>query len=215
MSAKLQNQIEVEELIPTRQSLLSRLKDWNDHQSWKAFFDTYWRLIYSAAIRAGLSDAEAQDVVQETLISVSKSMPHFQYDPRKGSFKTWLMRLTGWRIKRQFAKRTPAQRFPPAEFRTATGTAHLDRIADPAGVPLEALWDVEWEKNLMAAALERVKTKVDPKQFQIFDYCVLKNLPVPRVVAALRVNRGMVYLARHRIGKLLKQEISRLQNQPF
>src|SRR5882757_5840711 len=89
---------EVNELIPTRQSLLSRLKDWNDQESWKVFFDTYWRLIYGAALKAGLNDAEAQDVVQETVVSVLKSMGSFDYNTEKGSFKGWLLRLTSWRI---------------------------------------------------------------------------------------------------------------------
>src|SRR5690348_7554709 len=95
----------VNELIPTRQSLLSRLKDWNDQGSWKLFFDTYWRLIYNSAIKAGLSDAEAQDVVQETVVSVMKSMPGFKYHAENGSFKSWLLRLTSWRIGDQFRKR--------------------------------------------------------------------------------------------------------------
>src|SRR5579863_484913 len=89
---------EREELIPTRQSLLSRLKDWEDQDGWKIFFDTYWRLIYGTAVKAGLSDAEAQDVVQETIVSVLKSMPKFKYDSSKGSFKSWLLNLTKWRI---------------------------------------------------------------------------------------------------------------------
>src|SRR5258705_5904182 len=95
----------VGDMIPTRKSLLGRLKDWNDQESWKVFFDTYWRLIYSAAMKAGLSDVEAQDVVQETVISVFKSMPGFDYDPGKGSFKSWLLRLTSWRIVDQLRKR--------------------------------------------------------------------------------------------------------------
>ena len=53
-----------DELIPTRWSLICRLKDWNDQVGWREFFDTYWKLIYSVAIKAGLTDAEAQDVVQ-------------------------------------------------------------------------------------------------------------------------------------------------------
>jgi len=68
------------ELCPTRQSLLSRLKSWDDQESWKDFFDTYWRLIYNAAVRAGLTEPEAQDVVQETLLSVAKKIPEFKYD---------------------------------------------------------------------------------------------------------------------------------------
>src|SRR6266404_6978520 len=98
------------ELIPTRRTLLSRLKNWNDHDSWKVFFDTYWKLIYNAAIRAGLTDAEAQDVVQDTVISVSKSLAAGDYDPTRSSFKTWLMRLTGWRILGQLRKRQPCDR---------------------------------------------------------------------------------------------------------
>src|SRR5438552_9702284 len=70
----------------TRQSLLSRLKNWNDHESWKTFFDTYWRLIYSTAIKAGLTDAEAEDVVQETIISVMKGLPEYRQRSEKRLF---------------------------------------------------------------------------------------------------------------------------------
>ena len=33
--------------LRTRQSLLTRLKDWDDHASWREFVNTYWKLIYS------------------------------------------------------------------------------------------------------------------------------------------------------------------------
>ena len=64
----------IDELLPTRQSLLSRLRDWDDQESWREFFDTYWRLIHGLALKCGLTDAEAQDVVQETMVSVAMSM---------------------------------------------------------------------------------------------------------------------------------------------
>ena len=70
--------------LPTRVTLLSRLRDWDDRESWQEFFDTYWRLIYSTATRSGLTDAEAQDVVQEVLLGASKSLPKFKYDPSRG-----------------------------------------------------------------------------------------------------------------------------------
>src|SRR5205809_266855 len=81
-------------LVATRQSLISRLKNWDDHESWNAFFNVYWRLIYSAALQAGLNEEEAQEVVQATIISVSKAMPSFRYDATKGSFKAWLLQLS-------------------------------------------------------------------------------------------------------------------------
>src|SRR5262245_26498265 len=89
----------------TRASLLERLKNWEDKESWREFFAIYWRLIYSTATKAGLSDAEAQDVVQETIITVAKKMPGFKYDPAIGSFKSWLLHTTRWKITDQFRKR--------------------------------------------------------------------------------------------------------------
>ncbi|MDB6067237.1 MAG: polymerase, sigma-24 subunit, subfamily [Pedosphaera sp.] len=206
---------DVNELIPTRQSLLSRLKDWNDQESWKVFFDTYWRLIYGAALKAGLNDAEAQDVVQDTVISVLKSMPGFEYDTEKGSFKGWLLRLTSWRIADQARKRQKGIEEQPRDSDTSTKTEHLERLADPVGIGLEATWDEEWEKNLMAAAVDRVKKKVDPKQYQIFDLYVLKQWPVTKVARTLKVNPGRVYLIKHRIGNLIKKEVAYLRSKPI
>jgi RNA polymerase sigma-70 factor (ECF subfamily) len=205
----------VNPLIPTRQSLLGRLKDWNDQESWKAFFDTYWRLIYNAAIKAGLNDAEAQDVVQETVVSVLKSIPNFQYDAQKGSFKNWLFRLTSWRIGDQFRKRRGGIDLHQREPDTSTATAILERVADPVSLKLERTWDEDWERNLVAAAIERVKSKVDPKHYQIFDLCVVKEWPVSRIAQTLNVSPATVHLAKHRINRRIKKEIARLQTKPI
>ena len=202
-------------MIPTRASLLSRLKDWQDETSWKVFFDTYWKLIYNAAIKAGLSDAEAQDVVQETVISVFKTIPDFQYKASGGSFKSWLLKLTSWRIVDQFRNRQrnikAAKRLAGSTARTAT----VDGVPDPASSGLEAIWDEEWEQNLMHAATNRVKRAVDPKQYQIFDLYVLKNWPARKVASTLKVNLGRVYLAKHRIGTMIKKELRCLQTKPI
>src|SRR5438132_294694 len=99
----------VEDSLPTRHSLLSRLKNWDDSESWSDFFNTYWRLIFNFACKAGLTEAEAQDVVQQTVIEVSQKIREFKYDPKRGSFKTWLLQLTRWRIQDQFRKRLPFQ----------------------------------------------------------------------------------------------------------
>src|SRR5215471_6833521 len=79
-----------DEPLPTRQSLLERLKRWDDQESWRDFFNLYWGLLYSTAIKAGLSDSEAQDVVQDTIIMASRKMEKgFKYDPAVDSFKGW------------------------------------------------------------------------------------------------------------------------------
>ncbi|HYV31109.1 MAG TPA: sigma-70 family RNA polymerase sigma factor [Candidatus Binatia bacterium] len=128
-----------EDFIPTRESLLSRLKDWRDDASWQDFFDTYWRLIYGVARKAGLSDPEAQDIVQETVLSVARKIEGFRYDPKVCSFKTWMLQLTRWRIINQLKRRqretsqTPIPIGDPADRTDA-----LEQIADPAGCDLEA-----------------------------------------------------------------------------
>src|SRR5438309_3627242 len=174
-----------EEPIPTRDSLLGRLRDWGDEKSWKTFFDTYWKLIYGRAIRAGLTDAEAQDVVQDTVICVCKSMREFKYD-KSGSFKQWLLRLTTWRIHDILRRRIPGLK--EKGNRQSTATDDLDKIADPTPSPLESAWDKEWEENLVEAAIERVKARVDGKSYQIFDLSVGKNWPVARISQALNVS---------------------------
>src|SRR6476646_2439882 len=95
-----------DELIPTRASLLDRLKDLGDQASWNRFYEIYHDLIFSVARRAGLNEAEASEVVQDTLISVAKQMPEFTYDPAKDSFKGWLLTVVRWRIRDQLAKRS-------------------------------------------------------------------------------------------------------------
>jgi RNA polymerase sigma factor (sigma-70 family) len=96
--------------IATRQSLLGRLSNLDDNESWRKFFDTYWKLIYNVARRSGLDDAVAQDVVQDTIIAVAREMPRFHYDPARGSFKQWLFRITRRRVCDQLRR---AYRQPP------------------------------------------------------------------------------------------------------
>jgi RNA polymerase sigma-70 factor (ECF subfamily) len=122
MASLLPVQSENSDLLPTRQSLLGRLKDWSDDQSWRDFFETYWRLIYSTARKSGLSDAEAQEVVQETVIAVAKQMSAFKYDPALGTFKGWLKLVIRRRVVDQYRKRKPHEvglaSFGPADSGT-------------------------------------------------------------------------------------------------
>src|SRR5213594_4866909 len=100
-------------LLATRRSLVDRLANWDDRKRWQEFFDTYWKLIYSAARKSGLTDAEAQEVVQETVITVAKNIDKLRYDPAVGSFKGWLLQITRWRTADQFRKRESGDAKPP------------------------------------------------------------------------------------------------------
>ena len=197
------------EFIPTRRSLLSRLKDWDNHDSWREFFNTYWRLIYEFALKAGLKDAEAQDVVQETVISVANQMKGFKYDPACGSFKAWLMQITRRRIADHLRKRYRSGAVDTLNLEDPAVAATLSEL--PGASMLDAMWEEEWRRHMADAALERVKRLVSPEQFQMFEFSVLQHWPTGKVAEALGVSTVQVYMARHRVGKMVKKEIQRLE----
>ena len=194
--------------IATRRSLLERLRCWDDQASWQDFFDTYWRLIYGVALKSGLTDDEAQDVVQDTIASVARSMPGFRYEPNQCSFKTWLLNMTRWRIVDQIRKRQAA---PASRSALSADTSLLEQIADPKESGLDRIWNTEWQANVIHMATQRVKRQVKAKLYQMFYLHVVKELPVQEVARRVGANAGQVYLAKHRVGRLLKREIKRLE----
>jgi RNA polymerase sigma factor (sigma-70 family) len=204
--------------ISTRLSLLARLKDCNDQESWREFFDTYWRLIQTSARKAGLSDVEAEEVVQEVVIAAAKKMPEFTYVPGKDSLKGWLLGVTRWKIGDQFRKRNP--KFSKSDSRTvslhlsreretSSRTATIERVPDPGN--LEATWDVEWHENLLQVALNHVKNRVNPAHYEIYHLNVVQGLRARETARALGVRISAVHLAKFRVGKLVRKEVQRLK----
>jgi RNA polymerase sigma-70 factor (ECF subfamily) len=203
-------------LNQTRASLLNRLKNLDDQESWRDFYDTYSNLIYQVAFKSGLTDTEAKEVLQETMIRIAKKMPDFKYDPAR-SFKGFLLHETGFRIKDQFGKRHPERQAPGRKPGETSRTATIDRIPDPAGSVLDDVWNAEWEKNLFDRAIKKVKGqirdgKAQSRQYQLFDLYVIKQWPAQKVADAMGVKIGQVFLAKHRITALIKKAIKSLEN---
>jgi RNA polymerase sigma factor (sigma-70 family) len=198
---------------PTRPSLLRRVRESGDDRAWQEFNDFYGPLIFRFAIQAGLAETEAQEVVQETLISAARNLPAFRYDPKVCAFKTWLLNLSRWRVTEQLRKRLPpTPRAKPSDDATAR-TATLDRLPDPASTDLERIWDKEWREALLDRALLRVKKQVTARQWQVYDAYVLKQWPALEVARNLQVSIARVYVAKHRIGGMITKELRRLQKE--
>lgn len=193
-------------LAITRQSLVARLNDWGDHGKWQEFFETYWRLIYSVAVRAGLQDDEAQEVVQETCIAVAKNVGG--YDSKAGSFKAWLLQMARWRITDQFRKRDKRRADPGDDDTRAT--AMIDRLPGSGQGAFQDMWNEEWQRHTLVAALSRMKRRVDPRQYQIFDCIVMKEWSAAKTAKELRVNIAQVYLVKHRLKAILKKELQEI-----
>jgi RNA polymerase sigma factor (sigma-70 family) len=199
--------------VPTRPSFVGRLKSPDDNTTWQQFFDRYWKLIYEVALRSGLTESEAKDVVQETVVTVAKKIGSFEYNPAQGSFKGWLLTITRCRIVDEFRKRPRFQTtsiHDPAADSALTST--IDRIPDERTNDLVALWDEEWRKNLMDVAVERVKRQVKARHFQVFELSVLRNWSAHQIARALNLNLGQVYLTKHRLVKLVKNEVKSIEN---
>jgi RNA polymerase sigma-70 factor (ECF subfamily) len=201
-----------EDSLPTRHSLLSRLRDLGDSSSWNTFFNRYWRLIYNVARKSGLSEQEAEDVVQETVIAVARKMPEFRYEPAKGSFKSWLLLICRRRIQDHFRG---VYTSPQVVSLTGAETEGVgENVPDPILPPdaqMEVIWEQEWRENLLRTARARVRQRINPKHYQVFDCCVIHNQRPAAVAQMLGLNAAQVYLAKHRVSAAVKRAVKELE----
>ena len=197
--------------LPTRPSLLFRLRDWEDAASWSEFNRLYRKLVHGYAERSGLTHAEAEDVTQDVFKRVAETIHEFESQPERGSFRRWLMNLTRWRIADKFRDRSAAGWQAPNRHESDDRTSTVERIPDRDGDEME--WDSQWRQHVLEAALERIARRTKPRHFQVFDLYVRRQWPVLRVSRELGINPASVYVIGHRLTKQLKQEVSRLQAQ--
>ena len=192
--------------LQTRRSLLTRLKDLDDQAGWRAFFDRYWRLIYNVARKSGLSDADAQEIVQDTMASLAGQKGGVQHDPARGRFRALLLTIVRrrvvdlWRRRERQAGREVAME----------DEAALDAAAPAAGSGFETLWDAEWRQSLLENAMARVQPNVSARQLQIFDLSVVQGVPAAEIKARLGVSMTQIYMARFRVGRRVKAELATL-----
>ena len=197
-------------LLETRSSLINRLKATINGESWEVFFNTYWELIYNVARRKGLSEADSQDIVQETILKVHKSLDRFQYNRERGSFKGWLCTITRTRLIEHYKKK---QRQPPTQQPREDEDDPLVNLADPQGPELDRIWSEEWSRSLIQRSLTFLKQQVSLKQYQIFKCHCIDEWTVKEVCDALNVNAAQVYMAKQRVGKIFAAKLERLKQE--
>jgi RNA polymerase sigma-70 factor (ECF subfamily) len=188
----------------TRRTLIDRLGHRMD-ADWYQFFDNYWRLIYNSALRAGLSPSDCEEVVQETVMAVFKQIDTFRYDPDRGRFRSWLQSITRNKIRDQQRKIVRQRKLLQKEADSIP-----DNIADCDESSGDSDWGEEWQKNLLHAALDNIKKKVDPKHFQVFHMINIEDTPIAEVSSFLGIGRVRIYLINHRIRKQVASEVHRL-----
>jgi RNA polymerase sigma-70 factor (ECF subfamily) len=203
-----------ETFLPTRSSLLINLRTLEDTASWQEFFDTYQRSIFGLAMKCGLSRAEAEEVVQETMVTVARKMPEFKYDRALGSFKGWLFTITRRAVRKQLRRRRSRNELESSPDAIVENEAEeLDasaEVADPT-VDFAEQWEEDWRLSLLDMAIDRVRRRIKPKQFQMFDLYVKQQRPMADVTRILNVNAAQVYMAKLRVSGAIRSEMAQLQ----
>ena len=204
------NTVPATDTLPTRVSLLDRLKNLDDRCSWEEFVRYYEAKVTHIARQRGLRQWEAEEVAHEVFKRVAQKICEYQPRTRAGSFRSWLFQLTRWRAgdRLRDRARTPGwvsqSPFSDREERTAT----IERI--PAPSDTEAAFEAESRHHLLATLLKHVEADVSPKQLQIFQLLVVDELSPAEVGRLYGVSTNSIYVIKHRVMAKLRAELSRL-----
>jgi RNA polymerase sigma factor (sigma-70 family) len=207
-----------DELLPTRPSLLARLRNRDDskgwHRGWEEFYLLYHPVIYGRALKQGLSETEAEDVVQEIVIGLAASLPTFEYDPGRASFKTWVFRVVRNKVVDHLRRRGRQARIEAGGLESDGDSKVFEEMADDKVLAPDREWDLMWEANLRRAALDEVRNRVKPMTMRLYLHHVVDGNSVEATVGWFKdsqVSPDTVHLARHRVQKMLDETIKRLR----
>jgi RNA polymerase sigma-70 factor (ECF subfamily) len=190
----------------TRPSLLIRLRDPREREAWSQFVNIYSPLIYRIATRNGLQDADASDVVQEVMRTVAQSIPQFEYDRDRGTFRGWLKTVTRSRIAdyRRRGKHQTVDDDAAAQFL-------LEQVPDREDQ--DELWDREYQQTLFEWAVQQCRAEFQPSTWSAFWRSSVQGEAAKAVAAELDMSIGAVYIARSRVVARLKKLIAQVEGE--
>jgi RNA polymerase sigma factor (sigma-70 family) len=189
----------------TRPSLLVRLRNFQDQQSWEEFYSLYRPLIYRMARNQGFQDADAWELTQEVFIAVASAIEQWDPNPQRGSFRGWLFRITRNLMLNWLAYR---RRHP-----TGTGNSDIRRLLAEQPDPHQedsAIFDREYKQQAFAWASQEICQEFQASTWQAFWLTSVENQPVTEVAKKLGISAGAVYIARSRVMAKLRQKIETL-----
>ena len=192
----------------TRPSLLIRIRDAQDAEAWQQFVGLYAPVIYGYLRKRGLQDADAADLTQDALRTVAVSAGRLDYDPQRGKFRGWLFTL----VHRKLLD------FLASKGRRLQGTGdtgvHL-RLAEEPAPPAdeESLWNEEYERQLLARAIDAVRGDFHEQTWQAFWLTAMEGKKAKEAAEQLGLSVTAVYMAKSRVTTELKKLVRRWQSE--
>lgn len=184
----------------TRHSLLARACE-GEEDAWKRLSDLYRPLILGWLRRYGLQSEDAEDLAQEILVAVVRSLGEFAHSGRRGAFRSWLRTITVNRT-RNFWK---AQ----GNRETATGDSGVLQLLqglEDEDSELSRVWDQQHDQYVVRCLLDLVALEFEPKTVLAFRRLTLDGASGEEVARELATSVGAVYVAKARVLKRIRQE---------
>lgn len=186
----------------TSLSLLERVREPADEEAWNRFVALYSPLLFQWASRAGLSENDADDLVQDVFVALVKELPTFQYDGTK-SFRAWLRKvlLNKWRDKLRRRRELTIGGDDPrfGELASADGEEAFNVISEE-----------EYRQALIAQAFQLMRADFEPKTWQACWEFIVSEKSAAQVAAELKMTPKAVYMAKARVLQRLRQELDGL-----
>lgn len=183
----------------THGTLLARISDASDPAAWSEFCAQYEEMIRAFARRQGMVGSDADDVVQEVLLALTKALPGFEYDPAKGKFRSYLKTVVVRGIIRKRERQAGEARTLDLneESRVAAADATLDDV-----------WEEEWRQQHLRRAMRKTEAEFSNTDVRCFRAYVLEGADAEEVAKRFNVSVGQIYNAKHRILARLRETIA-------
>jgi RNA polymerase sigma-70 factor (ECF subfamily) len=194
----------------TRASLLVQIRDATNDGAWREFINLYGPVVYGFARKRGLQDADAADLMQDVMRSISSAIGKLDYDRNQGTFRGWLFTITRNKIFNFLS----ARRIRPQGSGDTTTNRLLATHPDTAdGAEVADTWEMEYQRRIAALAMERVKNEFQEKTWQAFWQTAVEGLAAADVSRDLGLSPGAIYVAKSRVLARLKEEVEMMRRQ--
>jgi RNA polymerase sigma factor (sigma-70 family) len=179
----------------TSATFLARLAHGPDQAQWYEFLARYGELILSIARRHGLQRSDCEDVLQESLLEMTRSIEGFRYDPSRGRFRNYLRQIVTRATYRRIRQKYAASR--------QQSTNDCDVAAPTELEHGEAVWELEWRRHHVRQALRTIEAEFSELNRTAFMMCVCHGGSPLAVAESLGISVDQVYQTKSRILKRL------------